>query len=366
MVNVLIPTKPDDTHAIFVDLALKMKGHQCTRFYTADFPIQLTHSFEINNNLVKWYAKGIDFETTDNKYDVVWYRRPKKPILPDTIHPDDKDNAKKENYLLHQSIWHVIAPHATWINPHEGASRANCKLLQLKTAANIGLKIPPTLISNDPARIKNFLQSNKNNDVVYKTLTPVMWFEENVVRLAYTREITTKDLPSDQVLQSVPGIFQKKIKKAYELRVTYCGNYPVAVKLFSQEHRDGKTDWRHIPPKELKLEPYKLPAKVDYLCREMMKKLGIVFGCFDFIVTPDGEYYFLEVNEQGQFLWIEEVNPDIKMLDIFAECLINGVNGFNWKRSASSLSQADLDREVTNLLRSAMKTHKLENLARSA
>ena len=36
-----------------------------------------------------------------------------------------------------------------------------------------------------------------------------------------------------------------------------------------------------------------------------MRKMGLVFCALDFIVTQDDEYVFLEVNEQGQFLWIE-------------------------------------------------------------
>ena len=54
-----------------------------------------------------------------------------------------------------------------------------------------------------------------------------------------------------------------------------------------------------------------------------MHRLGIVFGSFDFIVTPDDEYVFLEVNEQGQFLWIEEYNASFHMLDLFVHFLIH-------------------------------------------
>ena len=86
------------------------------------------------------------------------------------------------------------------------------------------------------------------------------------------------------------------------------------MKIDSQKHEMAKADWRYAPTKQLILEQVALPDEIDQKCRALMKQLGIVFGCFDFIVTPVDEYYFLEVNEQGQFLWIEDVNPDIKML----------------------------------------------------
>ena len=52
-----------------------------------------------------------------------------------------------------------------------------------------------------------------------------------------------------------------------------------------------------------------------------MAKLGIVFGCFDFVVTPEGEFIFLEVNESGDFLWMEECAPEYNILSRFAAWL---------------------------------------------
>lgn len=77
-----------------------------------------------------------------------------------------------------------------------------------------------------------------------------------------------------------------------------------------------------------------------------MRQLGIVFGCFDFIITPDDEYIFLEVNEMGQFLWIEEILPELKLLDKFCEFLVSSKKNTNIKNSAcSSLSLKEVECE---------------------
>src|SRR5690606_39269069 len=107
-------------------------------------------------------------------------------------------------------------------------------------------------------------------------------------------------LPSDPVLQATPAIYQQKIDKAYELRVTFMGNHVQAVKLNSQANPHAKIDWRAVPGFDIEMSDYQLPDHIDRKCRMLMEKLGIKFGCFDFIVTPEQEYYFLEVNEQGQ------------------------------------------------------------------
>ena len=31
------------------------------------------------------------------------------------------------------------------------------------------------------------------------------------------------------------------------------------------------------------------------------------YGAFDFIETPEGEYYFLEVNAGGEFCWLDDL-----------------------------------------------------------
>jgi glutathione synthase/RimK-type ligase-like ATP-grasp enzyme len=327
MINVLIPTMPDDSHAIYVKLALEKKGHAAKLWYTADFPEVQKHSFEFHNNDILWNAEGVEFKVEDDEeYDVVWLRRPRKPIMPDYLHPEDVHNATNENGAFFKTIWQVIAPNACWVNPVNRLTSVNCKLLQLKIAKEVGLSVPDSLFSNDPDKIKKFIDTYAEQ-VIYKPIYPVYWINENDMRLTYTKEINESLLPSDSILQSTPGIYQKKIEKAFELRITYFGDKSVAVKLDSQQHPNAKTDWRSVSCFEIGIEEYRLPDDIDYKCREFMRKMGVVFGCFDFIVTTDDEYYFLEINEQGQFLWIEEVNPSIKMLDKFTNFLIESGGG---------------------------------------
>lgn len=319
MKKLLIITRKNDAHAMAVKKELERKNHAIDLWFPADYPAKLAYSCVIANKKLAWNIRGETWKASQH-YDVVWYRRPANPVLPPHLHPDDLANAKKENNIFAKNIWQLIYPDAKWINPVSAAIKANCKLLQLKLAAEVNLKIPDTLISNDPRIIKSCIRKNK---LVYKSLHPMTWLNKEELCLTYTSAVSCSDLPSDNVLRCAPGIFQELIPKEHELRVTYFGEKYVAAKIDSQQLDSAKIDWRAAPTKQLTLEQVELPDVVDRACREIMKKLGIVFACFDFIVTPNGDYYFLEVNEQGQFLWIEDVNPEIKMLTPFCEFVTN-------------------------------------------
>lgn len=36
----------------------------------------------------------------------------------------------------------------------------------------------------------------------------------------------------------------------------------------------------------------------------LFRKLGLVYGAVDMVVTPDGEWVFLEVNQAGEWGWL--------------------------------------------------------------
>ena len=105
----------------------------------------------------------------------------------------------------------------------------------------------------------------------------------------------------------VADFLQNYIEKQYELRITVCGNDFVACKIDSQSQSDttGKIDWRQGYDYDLRQEIVDIPDSIKDFCSGFLKKMKLNFGCFDFIVTPDDDYVFLECNPNGQWLWIE-------------------------------------------------------------
>jgi glutathione synthase/RimK-type ligase-like ATP-grasp enzyme len=358
MTHILIISQPDDVHAAYVKLALECKGHHVFVLYPGDFPELQTHAFHLKNNAVKWHSHGVDGFTENIIYDVVWYRRPGAPILPISLHPDDVKNAEREVNTFFKSILHLVANDAVWINPYKARIVAMHKLVQLKAAADIGWAYPDTLVSNDPDRIRGFVKNGASSGIVYKTLSPVAWFNQSEAWLTYTKKITEQDLPSDDMLRVVPGIFQHYVDKQYEIRVTYFNGFCQAVKIDSQFLDEAKHDWRQASMHKLNIMPVQLPEHVVLKCRKLMNKLGLVFGCLDIILTVDNEYIFLEVNEQGQFLWIEDANPEIKMLDLFVEFLIAKGNAESLYAKNHDIAMASFTDAMIKHIKQAVLLHK--------
>ena len=329
--NFLIVTEPTDTHAIIISLALQSLDHQVINLFSADFPTKQQNSVFIDQ-------KEYQCKTHDNfqflhhiGYDVVWWRRPRLPVLSkDLIHPDDFKFHRREALLFHENFTHQLAPGAWWVNRKEASIRANYKLLQLKIASEVGLIIPTTLCSNHREEILNFYKQYHQKGVIYKPLSYQFWEQDKGYKVLYTSKIQDIGLLEENALRFFPGIYQEQIPKKYELRVTCFGDYIVGARLNSQEHQDGLEDWRTLDSSTVKIEPYTLPEKLKQQIRFLMRELGIVFGCLDFIVTPDDQYIFLEVNEQGQFLFLEESCEDLPMLDMFLGFLIQQTVDFYW------------------------------------
>ena len=336
--RILIQGHLEDVHSTIVSHALRAKGHEVCLWNGCNFPTRQEASLSIQDrNTVDWEVHGPGLALRSVQFDVVWHRRPVPPVLPDDMHPGDRVVAQRECDAFDQAFWQFVAPDAFWVNPPESYRRAAAKPVQLAEAARAGLKIPPTLCSNDPEKIRRFI-ARQDGRVVYKAFRPAQWTMSGGMAVLFTSIVTPDDLPEDDTLRLTPGIFQPEVPKAYELRVTYMGDLGIAARLLSQDHPATTLDWRMACP-EVPIQPAQLPSEVDSACRRLMRRLGLVFGCFDFIVTPEGEHIFLEVNEMGQFLWIEELNPEFKLLDCFCEFLTQRrAEEFHWQPTAHSVS----------------------------
>lgn len=216
----------------------------------------------------------------------------------------------------------AFTPEATWVNPRAADVLARDKPVQLAAAQRAGLAIPPTCISNDPAAVAGFVAAHEG-EAVYK---PVTWYVDLPDRFIFTSQVALDEVAHDaEDLTVAPGIFQRRILKAYEVRATLVGEAIFAARIDSQDAPGAEVDWRRRQ-RAVRYTPWIVP---DEMCQRLLmvhRSLGLVYGAYDLIVTPDDRYVFLEVNPVGQWLWLEHLT-NLPISRALAELLLAGAAG---------------------------------------
>ena len=195
---------------------------------------------------------------------------------------------------------------AKWINPQLEGKRAESKLLQLSLAQELGLDDHTKLVTNHPEKVRDFFHRHRG-DIVTKLLVPQVVQMVAQGGFAYTCKVELEHLDHLDQVRGMPQIFQPFISKVREYRVVvvgekvFCGALPIPA--------DGplSVDWRQAGPEDgLEWEAAELPEPLVAKMFEMLDRLGLVFGVFDFAETPDGRLVFFEVNQAGEWGMLED------------------------------------------------------------
>ena len=299
--TVLIISNDHDVHADAVTLELHRRNVPVFRFLPEDFPHACSVSIEIQDARIEGEIINAYHRVVFDDICAAWFRRArnlfaKGPSLTSTT---------LDNYVTAQSAATLTALceslQTLWVGHPHTLRRAEVKALQLAEASKAGLLTPHTLISNDPAKAAAFVDVLGEAECAIKPLIALGVSNEQGYRLPLT---TT--LPKGHALESVaeaPTIFQPYVDKAAELRCVVIGEKIFCAKMNSQANENTRKDWRGGDREH---EIFSLPGQVEASIHRLMDSLGINFASMDMILTPEGEFVFLEANPNGQWLWIEQ------------------------------------------------------------
>lgn len=238
-----------------------------------------------------------------------WDRRPVSPELTIVESNEDIKQLNLEEALgFLRSLRFFLGKNHFCIGDPLYDRMATSKMLQIQYAKVLGMKSPNTVFTNIRQEIIDF--SSMFDYIIIKPILIDNISINNIDYGFYSKRINQYQLLSidKNDFSQTYSFIQEYIPKSFELRVTAVCNEIFACKIDSQLQEDetGKIDWRQGYEHGLKHSVYELPDRIADFCRQFLKKMNINFGCFDFIVTPEGEYVFLECNSNGQWLWIEE------------------------------------------------------------
>jgi glutathione synthase/RimK-type ligase-like ATP-grasp enzyme len=249
--------------------------------------------------------------------DVIWIRRPMEPKPNPQTATEDAKFAANEYRSFYDSLMYLLETLPVRVVNKYAASRfINNKSVQLVLARACGMNVPRTLMANSPQAVRKYFGGNPQRTIC-KTFSTHIWEKEQggPVVVTETFELSADRLPSDEVLTYAPAIYQEMIVKKFDVRMVLLG---AAVYSYSLHNPKGALDWRHDATRGLvKVEPITTPPEVEKSVLEFAAKSGIACGSFDFAIDHQDRWWFLEVNEGGQFLWLDAANPRLHVQEKF-------------------------------------------------
>ena len=321
--KLLIITGKHDTHADYIINLLRQMGMNdyIVRLNTEDFLDNVEIVFRDGEFLMHIKDSGRSFDNAD--IGCVWYRKPEEVIIPDECDEESRTYIEGSVHSVLQGIYHILAEPAIWINPRQTAQNGGNKLRQLQVARSIGFLTPRTIVTNSIVEARRFLTDV--GDVCTKDFDTT---GRTAIRThpAFTTRLTRHEaLESVDLVSVAPTMFQEYIPKKFDLRVTVIGGAIYAVEIHSQEISDSIPDFRIVDPSRIPHKPHALPASMKTRICEYMARFDLVYSALDFAVTVGGEYYFLENNPNGQWLW-QELLCDAPISEGFVRLFLDAMN----------------------------------------
>jgi len=318
--SILIIADKEDVHAEAV--AKKIDGRAPVLWFDGfEYRDQweLCHKIETGRATQSLFHAGQHVDISD--IGGVLYRGYQASPLP--IDFDEKADAvdKSEH---EDAFWGTVmqAENATWINHPLAQKELLLKLNQLLYARKLGLEVPETIVTNSVKEAREFF--NLHQSVIVKLLSHEFYGSKPEDELAvYTTLVDRNSFESQaDAIALCPTMLQNKIEKKCDIRVNVIGDVIFAAALYSQEHIDSVIDFRNIGNlNNLRSIRWELPENIKTACCSMLSDHGLVFGAFDFALTPDDRYVFFEVNITGNWLWLEH-SLEFPISQVIAEYLL--------------------------------------------
>jgi len=176
---------------------------------------------------------------------------------------------------------------------------------QLKLAQDLGFNVPEYVITNTISDLHSLFEKGP---VIAKPLSHNLLDEADEERVIFTVDAPSlKEIEDNGGLSQAPVIFQRRVEKLYDLRVTVVGKTIFTAQIDSQACAETRTDWRAGGDKLLGHRLVDIPLEIKNSCVALIEAMNIRYGAIDLIQDLDGRYWFLECNPNGQWAWIENV-----------------------------------------------------------
>lgn len=317
---------PDTLTLVLSNSADATADYLCERLTQAALPHRRFDT-DLPLDSVQVRMQGGDLEMTwagatvrPDQVRAVVYRRP-KPLAP-PVHGDEyqqKHAAGEWAEAIEGFLSHI--PVARWINHPSRNYDASHKVHQLTRAREAGLITPAWRVTSVPAEARRFLDEH-GPELVVKPLASG-YIEREIPAddtLLYTHAFDKSHASLFDRLPACPVLFQTRVKKRVDVRLTIVDRGMVAVALQAGDaHGNQRLDIRRQNMCDVAYAPIGVPPQVATSVHRLMAEYGLRFAAIDFAIDTDGQWVFFEINPNGQWAWLDQVGgADVGQLFIDA------------------------------------------------
>lgn len=280
--------------------ALARRGRRVITLDSARFPLTSTISVDLDGET---WDDGVRHDLRD--VGAVWHRHSDiGGALGDALDETWRDAVVRQSDLGIMEI--AVDRDCLHVDHPDRAEAVPGAVGLLRLARTAGLDVPRTLVSNRPDDIRAFVASCRGGAVrkLLHSSSVLIQTEEGVQR-GKTEAVSPDDLLHDASLLACPIVWQERVPKARELRITCVGRRLFVASVDSTRSEKGGVDWRQDPALVGSFAVDTLPPTVEAAIQRLLDRLRLNFATIDVIRTPDGRHVLLEVNTVSFFDFVE-------------------------------------------------------------
>jgi hypothetical protein len=300
---VLILTNSQDVTSDYLCSKLAEAGIENCRFDTDFDCCNATFVYREGVPQLEWRGKRL----RPDEISSVIYRRPKQIAVSSTIQdvPTREHTASEWSEAIEGFLAHIDEDR--WLNHPSRNYMASHKVEQLTRAETHGLRVPETIVTNDRRAAEEFVCSHRDDAVVKPLSSGFIEREQGGFdTIIYTSPFRQSDIHLLREISDCPVLFQRRVPKVLDVRVTVVDQRSIAVGLRGSEP-DGsqRLDIRRNNMSRVDYTVVEIPSPVLRGVQDLLSEYRLRFAALDFAVTETGEWFFLEINPNGQWAWLD-------------------------------------------------------------
>ncbi|WP_238782825.1 ATP-grasp ribosomal peptide maturase [Streptomyces monomycini] len=179
-------------------------------------------------------------------------------------------------------------PECLYLSHPQVIARAEYKPAQLAVATHVGLTVPATLITNDPQAAEQFCAERP---AIYKPLHAGPYEVGGESAGIWAAPVEAGEI--DRAVSRSAHLFQARVPKEADVRAVVVGEQVFSARITAPP---GVVDWRS-EYQNLTYEPVAFPKETGGALLRFLAAFGLNFGAFDFAVSADGTWWFLEFTD---------------------------------------------------------------------